>query len=102
MNEDLNQQRSGTVIFIDAIMLTVHISIISSGNLTFNVAISLIVFESRYFVRMLNISVVPNYRTWCLCFFSVETKCLKEKSAAVLHKYYESKNHQKKQIQTGG
>jgi hypothetical protein len=34
--------------------------------------------------------------------FSVETKCLKEKSAAVLHKYYECKNHQKKQIQTGG
>lgn len=35
-------------------------------------------------------------------YISVETKCLKEKSAAVLHKYYESKNHQKKQIQTGG
>lgn len=58
--------------------------------------------ESRNFVRMLNISEVPNYRTWCVYFFSVETKCLKEKSAAVLHKYYESKNHQKKQIQTGG
>ncbi|XP_023711721.1 exocyst complex component 5 isoform X2 [Cryptotermes secundus] len=35
-------------------------------------------------------------------YISVETKCLKEKSAAVLHKYYECKNHQKKQIQTGG
>lgn len=35
-------------------------------------------------------------------YISVETKCLKEKSAAILHKYYESKNHQKKQIQTGG
>jgi len=35
-------------------------------------------------------------------YISVEIKCLKEKSAAILHKYYESKNHQKKQIQTGG
>ncbi|KDR06665.1 exocyst complex component 5 isoform X2 [Zootermopsis nevadensis] len=35
-------------------------------------------------------------------YISVETKCLKEKSAAVLHRYYECKNHQKKQIQTGG
>ncbi|XP_066993893.1 exocyst complex component 5 isoform X3 [Anabrus simplex] len=35
-------------------------------------------------------------------YISVETKCLKEKSAAVLQKYYESKNHQKKPIQTGG
>ncbi|GFG31078.1 hypothetical protein Cfor_00691 [Coptotermes formosanus] len=35
-------------------------------------------------------------------YISVETKCLKEKSAAILHKYYEAKNHQKKQIQTGG
>ncbi|GLH07899.1 Exocyst complex component 5 [Gryllus bimaculatus] len=33
---------------------------------------------------------------------SVETKCLKEKCAGVLQKYYDSKNHQKKQIQTGG
>ncbi|XP_017890253.1 exocyst complex component 5 [Ceratina calcarata] len=32
----------------------------------------------------------------------VETKALKEKSAAVLIEYYESKNHQKKQLQTGG
>lgn len=35
-------------------------------------------------------------------YISVETKCLKEKNAAVLQKYYESKNHQKKQLQTGG
>ncbi|XP_069683287.1 exocyst complex component 5 [Periplaneta americana] len=35
-------------------------------------------------------------------YISVETKCLKEKSAATLHRYYESKNHQKKQIQSGG
>ncbi|KAK7869410.1 hypothetical protein R5R35_000706 [Gryllus longicercus] len=35
-------------------------------------------------------------------YISVETKCLKEKCAGVLQKYYDSKNHQKKQIQTGG
>ncbi|KAJ9578780.1 hypothetical protein L9F63_004988 [Diploptera punctata] len=35
-------------------------------------------------------------------YISVETKCLKEKNAAVLQKYYDSKNHQKKQLQTGG
>ncbi|XP_033337221.1 exocyst complex component Sec10 [Megalopta genalis] len=32
----------------------------------------------------------------------IETKSLKEKSAALLIEYYESKNHQKKQLQTGG
>lgn len=45
--------------------------------------------------------VMPDCRILTAC-FSVETKCLKEKSAAVLHRYYECKNHQKKQIQTGG
>lgn len=35
-------------------------------------------------------------------YISIETKSLKEKSAALLIKYYESKNHQKKQLQTGG
>ncbi|XP_003705199.2 exocyst complex component Sec10 [Megachile rotundata] len=32
----------------------------------------------------------------------IETKALREKSAALLIEYYESKNHQKKQLQTGG
>ncbi|XP_047002914.1 exocyst complex component 5 [Schistocerca americana] len=35
-------------------------------------------------------------------YISVEVKFLKEKCAQILQKYYESKNHQKKQIQTGG
>ncbi|XP_012254830.1 exocyst complex component 5 [Athalia rosae] len=35
-------------------------------------------------------------------YISIETKSLREKSAALLIKYYESKNHQKKQLQTGG
>ncbi|XP_063222638.1 exocyst complex component 5 [Bacillus rossius redtenbacheri] len=35
-------------------------------------------------------------------YISVEIKCLKEKSVAILQKYYESKNHQKKQLHTGG
>ncbi|XP_063977769.1 exocyst complex component 5 isoform X1 [Diachasmimorpha longicaudata] len=33
---------------------------------------------------------------------SIELKALREKSAALLIEYYESKNHQKKQLQTGG
>lgn len=32
----------------------------------------------------------------------MELKCLKERNTANLQKYYESKNHQKKQIQSGG
>lgn len=35
-------------------------------------------------------------------FFSVESKHLRDRCNFILHKYYESKNHQKKQIQTGG
>ncbi|XP_046434817.1 exocyst complex component 5 [Neodiprion fabricii] len=35
-------------------------------------------------------------------YISIETKSLREKSASLLIKYYESKNHQKKQLQTGG
>nr|CAD7418143.1 unnamed protein product [Timema poppensis] len=35
-------------------------------------------------------------------YISVESKCLKEKSASVLHKYYSLKNHQKKPTQAGG
>jgi hypothetical protein len=81
-------------------MGTMGINVNSSENLTFNVAISLTAVENGYFITMLNISEVPVVELDV--FFSVETKCLKEKSAAVLHKYYESKNHQKKQIQTGG
>lgn len=37
-----------------------------------------------------------------LKFFRVEIKALREKSAALLIQYYESKNHQKRQLQTGG
>ncbi|XP_011305629.1 exocyst complex component 5 [Fopius arisanus] len=33
---------------------------------------------------------------------SIELKALRERSAALLMEYYESKNHQKKQLQTGG
>lgn len=33
---------------------------------------------------------------------SIELKALRERSAALLIAYYESKNHQKKQLQTGG
>jgi hypothetical protein len=98
----MNQQRSCTLTFIETNALSIDISVIFTWSLTFNAAISLIAVECGYFVRMLNMCEVSHYRIWCLYFFSVETKCLKEKSAAVLHKYYESKNHQKKQIQTGG
>lgn len=35
-------------------------------------------------------------------YISLELKCIREMSAVTLQKYYESKNHQKKQIQTGG
>lgn len=35
-------------------------------------------------------------------FCRVELRTLKEKCKNILQKYYESKNHQKKQIQTGG
>ncbi|KAL0270096.1 UNVERIFIED_CONTAM: hypothetical protein PYX00_007615 [Menopon gallinae] len=35
-------------------------------------------------------------------YISVESKYLRDKCNFILHKYYESKNHQKKQIQTGG
>ncbi|KAK2584986.1 hypothetical protein KPH14_008517 [Odynerus spinipes] len=35
-------------------------------------------------------------------YITTETKALREKSAALLIQYYESKNHQKKQLQTGG
>jgi hypothetical protein len=35
-------------------------------------------------------------------YIALELKCLKERSSAYLQKYYESKNHQKKQIQSGG
>ncbi|KAF2882433.1 hypothetical protein ILUMI_23752 [Ignelater luminosus] len=35
-------------------------------------------------------------------YLSLELKCLRERSSANLQKYYESKNHQKKQIQSGG
>ncbi|CAG9766397.1 unnamed protein product [Ceutorhynchus assimilis] len=35
-------------------------------------------------------------------YVQIELKCLKERCAANLQKYYEAKNHQKKQIQTGG
>nr|CAD7463406.1 unnamed protein product [Timema tahoe] len=35
-------------------------------------------------------------------YISVESKCLKEKSVSVLHKYYSLKNHQKKPTQAGG
>lgn len=37
-----------------------------------------------------------------MCDFSVETKYFRERCNSALHRYYESKNHQKKQIQTGG
>lgn len=33
---------------------------------------------------------------------SIETKAFRERSTALLIEYYESKNHQKKQLQTGG
>lgn len=36
------------------------------------------------------------------CFFRVEIKALRERSAALLIQYYESKNHQKRQLQSGG
>ncbi|XP_044265704.1 exocyst complex component 5 [Tribolium madens] len=35
-------------------------------------------------------------------YITLELKCLKERSSANLQRYYESKNHQKKQIQSGG
>ncbi|XP_044011721.1 exocyst complex component 5 isoform X2 [Aphidius gifuensis] len=35
-------------------------------------------------------------------YISIELKALREKSASLLMEYYDSKNHQKKQIQTGG
>ncbi|XP_015590995.1 exocyst complex component 5 [Cephus cinctus] len=35
-------------------------------------------------------------------YITIEVKALREKSATLLIKYYESKNHQKKQLQTGG
>ena len=35
-------------------------------------------------------------------YITIETKAFREKSAALLIEYYESKNHQKKQLQTGG
>ncbi|KAF5297093.1 hypothetical protein FQA39_LY02673 [Lamprigera yunnana] len=35
-------------------------------------------------------------------YLSLELKCLRERSSGNLQKYYESKNHQKKQIQSGG
>ncbi|EFA06250.1 exocyst complex component 5 [Tribolium castaneum] len=35
-------------------------------------------------------------------YIALELKCLKERSSANLQRYYESKNHQKKQIQSGG
>ncbi|XP_043255269.1 exocyst complex component 5 [Colletes gigas] len=35
-------------------------------------------------------------------YITIETKALREKSAALLIEYYESKNHQKKQLQSGG
>ncbi|KAJ8941941.1 hypothetical protein NQ318_013274 [Aromia moschata] len=35
-------------------------------------------------------------------YISIEIKCLKDRCSANLHKYYESKNHQKKHIQSGG
>lgn len=35
-------------------------------------------------------------------YFSIETKAFREKSATLLIEYYESKNHQKKQLQMGG
>lgn len=35
-------------------------------------------------------------------YFSIETKAFREKSATLLIEYYESKNHQKKQVQMGG
>lgn len=44
--------------------------------------------------------LIPQGKT--LFFFSLELKCLKERSSANLLKYYESKDHQKKQIQSGG
>lgn len=36
------------------------------------------------------------------CRFRIELKCLKERCSLNLQRYYESKNHQKKQIQSGG
>ena len=35
-------------------------------------------------------------------FSSLEIRCMKERSAYIIKKFYESKNHQKKQINTGG
>lgn len=35
-------------------------------------------------------------------YISIETKSLRDKCAVILQKYYDSKGHQKKQIQTGG
>lgn len=35
-------------------------------------------------------------------FFSVEVRSLKDRNAANLKKYYDSKSHQKKPLQSGG
>ena len=37
-----------------------------------------------------------------ILFFSFETKYLHERCGALLQRYYEAKDHQKKQIQSGG
>ena len=44
-----------------------------------------------------------NWSSFCLYYvFSIETRYLRDKCSMVLHRYYEAKNHQKKQISSGG
>ncbi len=45
-------------------------------------------------------SISKRFRSCLNC--SMESRFLKDKSSAILHRYYESRSHQKKQIQSGG
>lgn len=55
--------------------------------------------NDRYFLGKLTKNIFQRYLD---TYISTETSYLKEKNSSILQRYYESKNHQKKQIQSGG
>lgn len=56
-----------------------------------------------YFMSLFIKAICINYSLNCIFYcFSSELKNLKEKCLMILQRFYESKGHQKKQIQAGG